>query len=383
MRALVVGVESYEAGSAWSLDGPVHDALGYAGWLRELGVREEALTLLLSPLERNRERVEKSGLRYRPADRDTVHRVLARELAEQRSDWLFVAWSGHGLIDGEHSRRLLFTDAVQRDLRCLDVEAALALYRSDGAPGHPRQLWLIDACQTYADPVATAGALRPDPLPRSTPRQQADQHVLFACGPGETTRNGVRSGDFSAEALRLLREDPARRHSPGLLAEALRARLGKTTSLWFEGDGEARRTRGGASPGEANPGGANRGTGGRRPAAPPPSRARRGQFGLADMRRLHDALAAVGAMRTPESRSRVIGLLPDELAGSVARSGVMRLEILDLVETCLAFTDGLTHLWAAVSLVDPGTAALDDLLEVLREYPEWFTPPDPEPGVTL
>lgn len=53
----------------------------------------------------------------------------------------------------------------------------------------------------------------------------------------------------------------------------------------------------------------------------------------------------------------------------------MLLEILDLVETCLTFGDGLTHLWSAVSLVDPGTTALDDLLEVFRSYPEWFTPP--------
>ncbi|MFF3356793.1 caspase family protein [Streptomyces sp. NPDC002917] len=350
MRALVVGVESYEAGSVWDLDGPVHDALGFARWLRELGVRDESLTLLLSPLERNRVLADGFGLRYRPADRNTVHQVLTRELADERTDWLFVAWSGHGLIDADRSRRLLFADAVHRDLRGLDVEAVLAMYRSDGAPGHPRQLWLFDACQTYADPAATAGALRPDPIPRSTPRQQADQHVLFACGPGEATRNGMRSGVFSAEALRLLREHPDWRRSPRALAEALRSGFGTTTSLWFEGDGEAGRTA------------VRRKVPGRR-------------LDLSDKRRLRDALAVVGVMRQPESRSQVIGLLPDEIAGSVARSGVMLLEILDLVETCLAFGDGLTHLWTAVSLVDPGTTALDDLLEVLQGYPEWFTPP--------
>ncbi|MER7107101.1 effector-associated domain 2-containing protein [Streptomyces sp. NPDC000229] len=363
MRALVVGVESYEAGSAWDLDGPVRDALGYVGWLRELGVPDRDMTLLLSPLARNRALADGAGLPHRPADRDTVHRVLARELADERSDWLFVAWSGHGLVDADRNRRLLFADAVQRDLRCLDVEVALALYRSDGAPGHPRQLWLLDACQTYADAAAASGALRPDPLPRAAPRQRADQYALFACGPGETTRNGMRSGLFSAEALRLLRDHPDWRASPRPLAEALRRTFGNTTSLWFEGDGEAARTRG------------------EHPTVPGPRRAApRRKLELADKRRLHDALAAVEAMRRPESRGQIIGLLPDVMAGSVPRRGETRLEILGLIDTCVTFGDGLTRLWEAVSLVDPGTTALDDLLEVLQDYPEWFTGPSSNGG---
>ncbi|WP_073756688.1 effector-associated domain 2-containing protein [Streptomyces sp. CB03234] len=363
MRALVAGVESYEAGSAWDLDGPVRDALGYVRWLRELGVAERDMTLLLSPLARNRALADTAGLPHRPADRDTVHRVLARELADERSDWLLVAWSGHGLIDADRNRRLLFADAVQRDLRCLDVEAALALYRSDGAPGHPRQLWLLDACQTYADTTATAGALRPDPLPRATPRQQADQYVLFACGPGETTRNGMRSGVFSTEALRLLRDHPDWRTSPRPLAEALRGTFGNTTSLWFEGDGEAHRTVG------------------HRPTVPAPRRATPGRrLELADKRRLHDALAAVDVMRRPESRGQIIGLLPDAMAGSVPRQAQTRLEILGLIDTCVTFSDGLTPLWEAVSLVDPGTPAAEALLEVLRDYPEWFTDPGANGG---
>lgn len=359
MRALVVGVESYEAGSAWDLDGPVRDALGHVHWLRELGLADRDITLLLSPLARNRDLADSAGLPHRPADRDTVHRVLTRELADEHSDWLCVAWSGHGLVDADGNRRLLFADAVQRDLRCLDVEAALALYRSDGAPGHPRQLWLLDACQTHADAAATAGTLRPDPLPRAPLRQQADQHVLFACGPGETTRNGMRSGRFSAEALRLLRDHPDWRSGPRPLAEALRRTFGNTTSLWFEGDGEAVRTRG------------------ERPVVPPPRRpAPRRKLELADKRRLYDALAAVPAMLHPDSRGLVIGLLPVDMAANVPRPGVMRLEILGLIDTCVTFGDGLTRLWEAVSLVvAPGATALDDLLDVLRDYPEWFTEP--------
>ncbi|MFI5808275.1 hypothetical protein [Streptomyces sp. NPDC051561] len=362
MRALVVGVESYEAGSAWQLDGPVRDALGYVDWLRGYGVPPQSVTLLLSPLDRNRRLADSCGLDHRPADRDTVHKVLTRELAEERSDWLFVAWSGHGLIDAERNRRLLFADAGPKDLRCLDMDAALALYRSDGAPGHPRQLWLVDACQTHADPATTTGILRPDPLPHFTPRQQADQHVLFACGPGQSARGALRTSEFSSEAIRLLREHPDWSRTPRPLADALRDRFGSTTSLWFDGGGEALRTSG------------------RAPApAPRPKPVRmaeaRRQLALSDRRRLLDALTALEVMRQPTSRGRIIGLLPQQMAGNVARSEVMRLEILGLIETCLSFREGLTHLWDAISLVDPGTMELGELLEIFREYPDWFTPP--------
>ncbi|MFF8831913.1 hypothetical protein [Streptomyces sp. NPDC015131] len=382
MRALVVGVESYEAGTAWDLDGPVRDALGHVAWLRELGLEPGDITLLLSPLTRNADLAAGAGLPYRPADRDTVHRVLARELAAERSDWLFVAWSGHGLVDADLARRLLFADAVQQDLRCLDVEAALALYRSDGAPGHPRQLWLLDACQTYAGTAGTAGALRPDPLPRATPRQHADQYALFACGPGETARNGLRSGRFSAEALRLLRADPEARTSPMRLADALRRTTGTATSLWFDGDGGAIRTRGEAPSSPETPPLPEAPAGPAAGAVPAPRRTppRRRRLELADKRRLHDALHAVEVMRAPGSRDLVIRSLPDPIAGSVPRRAEARTEILGLVDTCVSFADGLTHLWEAVSVVDPGTAALDDLLDVLRDYPEWFTEPAADGG---
>ncbi|MER7000383.1 hypothetical protein [Streptomyces sp. NPDC000410] len=369
-----MGVEAYEAGSAWNLDGPADDALAYARWLWDLGLARDDVTLLLSPLPRNRAAVESAaasaGARFAPADRETVHRTLFRELAAASGEWLFVSWSGHGLVDPEGRRRLLYADAVHGDLRCLDLDAALAAFRSDVAPSHPRQLWLIDACQTFADPAATAGALRPDPVPRGTLRSRPDQQVLFACGPGEAAagRAGAaadrRSGVFTGEALALLRENPGWREESHLLAETLRVRFqassarGETrqlpTSLWFEGAAGARRTT---------------------IAAPAPAPPRPRRLGTSDHRRLYEALAAVPVMRDPGTRGAVMNRLPAEIAGSVPRSGVMRIEILELVDTCLAFRDGLTRLWEALSLLDAGTEALAALHDVFEEYPEWFNSP--------
>ncbi|MFJ2962851.1 hypothetical protein ACIPIC_11150 [Streptomyces collinus] len=362
-RAVLVALESYEAGTVWDLDGPVRDVLAYRAWLLDLGVAPDAVTVLASPLPKNRARFEEAGVRWRPADRESVHRVLFRELATE-SDWLCVAWSGHGLVDLDGHRRLVYADAVPGDLRSLDLEAALAAFRSDVAPGHSRQLWLVDACQTFADAASAADALRPDPVPRGRLRAVREQRVLFACGPGETTANRARedeagaSGAFSAAVLDLLRTHPEWRHDTARLGEKVRERFradvarespaAAPVSLWFEDAGNTIRT-------EVRRSGVRR------------------RLDLADHRRLHDALAAVPVMQDPGMRAAVIGHLPLELCASVPRSPVMRLEILDLIRTCLVFENGLGHLRDAVALLDAGTLPRDDLDRVLQDYPEWLT----------
>lgn len=349
-RAVLVAVEAYGTGSSWNLDGPVRDALAWRAWLLEQDVPAASITVLASPLPSNRSLLEAAGVEWQPADRERVHEVLFREVAAAADDWLFVAWSGHGLVDLEGQRRLVYADAIAADLRCLDLDGALAAFRSDVAPGHPRQLWLIDACQTFTDVTSVGHALRPDPVPRGRLRQVEGQHVLFACGPGQVT-----SGVFTAAALELLRVHPEWRYDGAPLAAALRERFrahgpasGVPTSLWSEGGGNAVRTdvvR----------------------AAP------RRRLELADHQRLLEALQAVPVMQDPGLRAVVISNLPLDICTSVPRNAVPRVEILQLIRTCVAFENGLWHLWSALSLVDAGTAALDDLEAVLKDYPEWFT----------
>lgn len=380
---MLVAVEAYEAGTAWNLDGPVRDVLAYRDWLLDLGLAAEAVTVLAAPLPHHRALLEEAGVRLRPADRESVHRVLFREVAAAADDWLCVVWSGHGLVDLDGHRRLVYADAAPRDLRSLDLEAALAAYRSDVAPAHPEQLWLVDACQTFTDAASAADALRPDPVPRGRLRAVPGQRVLFACEPGRTTANrapggppgadaghagaasGTRqaSGAFSTAVLDLLRTHPQWRHDATRLGEALRERFRTAaangtpapvpTTLWFGDAGNETRAHG---PAPARPAGTAR------------------RLGLADHRRIYEALAELPVLRDPGLRSAVIGHLPPEIGASVPRSPVMRVEILELIRTCLVFRDGLGHLWESVALLDAGTAALDELEAVLKDYPEWFTP---------
>ncbi|MFD7812774.1 hypothetical protein ACFV6E_07465 [Streptomyces sp. NPDC059785] len=351
-RAVLVAVETYGTGGAWDLNGPVRDALAHRAWLLEQGLSAEAITVLASPLPTSRALLAEAGVDWRPADREQVHRTLFREVAAAADDWLFVAWSGHGLVDLEGRRRLVYADAIPTDLRCLDLDGALAAYRSDIAAGHARQLWLIDACQTFTDVTSVGHALRPDPVPRGRLRRVDGQHVLFACGPGQ-----VSTGVFSAAALELLRVHPEWRYDSAPLAAALRERFRAhgphspvPTTLWSEGGGDAIHAEAGR-------------------AAP------RRRLELADYHRLLGALQTVPIMQDPGLRAVVIGHLPPDICTSVPRNAVARVEMLELIRTCAAFRHGLWHLWGAMSLVDAGTVEFNDFEAVLRDYPEWFTAP--------
>ncbi|GLW45741.1 hypothetical protein Stsp02_14030 [Streptomyces sp. NBRC 14336] len=359
-RAVLVAVETY--GTGWELDGPVRDLLAYREWLLGQGCAAEAITVLTSPLPQGEGLLADAGVEWRPATRDIVHDVLFHEVGPTASDDLFVAWSGHGLVDGAGHRRLLYADARDIDVRCLDLDATLAAFRSDLAPSHPRQLWVADACQTFVE-TATAYELPPDPVPRARLRSVPGQRVLFACGPGGTAvqRRAVTSADvreasglFSRTVLELLREQPELRDDTDRLAVALRerfkgARGGAPTTLWIGGEGDSIRIE------------ARRGAARRRPD-------------LEDEKRLYGALYAVPVMQDPGTRAAVIARLPSAIASSVPRNPVARIEILELIGVCVLFENGLGHLWRAVSHLDAGTTALGDLEAVLGEYPEWFTP---------
>ncbi|WP_267242223.1 effector-associated domain 2-containing protein [Streptomyces sp. PR69] len=347
--ALIAGVESYAAGPSWDLDGPVRDALAYRDWLLScLGMAPQAVTLLLSPLPGSLRLVEDAGAVWRRADQECVRHAVFQELAAESSEWLFVAWSGRGLVDRDGRRRLLCADATEHAPRCLDLEAALAAFRPDAAPEHPRQLWLVDV-----HGQSPGGVPRPGPAHCGRPHATRGQQVLFAISPGGQRRpgglggprgpGGTTAGRFGAEAQRLLRAHPEWRYDSRQLADALRERFASAMTASAD-------------------------------VAAPARASARPRLTLDDRRRLYEALAAVPVMQDPGLRAAVIDQLPPEIASSVPRSPVMRVEILELIGTCAAFEHGLRHLWEAVSLLDAGSLALADLERTLRGTPEWCAP---------
>ncbi|WP_144122976.1 caspase family protein [Catellatospora sichuanensis] len=207
VQAVLVGVETYAAG--WSLDGPANDACRMAAWLLARGVPADRITLAVTPLERNRAAVEQLGVKIVPADQASVFELFAEELRHSSSDLLLVLWGGHGVVDGEGDMRLFYADASTHNKRNADFSSLLAALRSTYYPGHPRQVFLVDACQTLAEEHGYRTSLPGQTFAKGAFVYGRHQEVLFAASVGEAAANDDvrRSGVFSAAVMDWLREN--------------------------------------------------------------------------------------------------------------------------------------------------------------------------------
>jgi hypothetical protein len=156
--ALVVGIEKYQAGSEWDLNGPANDALEFANWLLDHGINPEHIQLFLSPLDQNvgvLENATDKGLTPAPASRDKIDPAIRYKLTSEgnRGDLLYIFWSGHGIVTktGTTTRRLFFANTDNINKWNLDFNSLVeALSTFAHGSGFKQQNFWIDACaNTY------------------------------------------------------------------------------------------------------------------------------------------------------------------------------------------------------------------------------------------
>ncbi len=153
--AVVVGIERYEAGSKWDLDGAAGAALRIIGWLRDRSVPVENITVLLSPLDSNRPTVEQTLAELNfPADQppatfDEISRIITEQLPERDGDLLVLFWSGHGVLDKRRERRLFCANAGVYSKRNVNVTDLLAALSRQNFKGLRQQVILVDACANF------------------------------------------------------------------------------------------------------------------------------------------------------------------------------------------------------------------------------------------
>jgi hypothetical protein len=202
--AIVVGIEKYDIGNAWNLNGPAIDAARFVGWLRNRGVPAEQIRLFANPLEENKDAWELRSLdvSYQPATSDGIMDLLTSEFVETRGDVLFLFWGGHGVM-GQGSHHLFFSNVKEKYLLTLEVEAILGLLRSTSVSNFSKQVVFIDACANHSELQQLPTPLAKVPVIYGLPRSSVSQFVLFAAGPGERARNlgTQRTGLFSSVLL--------------------------------------------------------------------------------------------------------------------------------------------------------------------------------------
>ncbi|WP_261720234.1 hypothetical protein [Streptomyces sp. FZ201] len=360
---VVVGLDAYEAGAHWALDGPVSDALRFADWFLDRGVPPERITALLSAPPGRADALPEVPYQVLGADRADVHRTLLRTLGAEESELLWVVWGGHGVVDPEGRRRLFYADATEQDPLNLDFDALLAHYRA--APRHPRQIWLVDACQQLHNPWRARRNLPREDYGTPMPRTARDQAVLFATRPGEAARNlsGTRTGLFSREALAVLTSDPEASKGwppdPALLMDRLRDRFTRLradghaaqtpTYVWsrtWDGDEGQLLSRGRPTPDAPD-------------SAPELTPDR--------LRTLTDALLAVGEFVEPQGREEILGLLRIGVRAAIPRHTRPRLDTISILRTCARRPGALQELGEAILLCAGGSAEAERAHRLLQE----------------
>jgi Caspase domain len=212
--ALVVGIEKYQAGSEWGLNGPAKDALKFASWLLNLGVKPEHIQLFLSPLDENvgvLKEAKAKRLNPLPADRNHIDSAIRSKLTSEgnQGDLLHVFWGGHGFITktGATTRRLFFADTDNINKWNLDLNSLVeALSTFAYSSGFKQQNFWIDACaNTYYQGLyetigAEAAAVK---FITNGEQGKAEQFVLFAADVYKvaTNESADGTGRFSRAVL--------------------------------------------------------------------------------------------------------------------------------------------------------------------------------------
>jgi vWA-MoxR associated protein C-terminal domain len=153
--AVVVGIERYEAGDRWDLDGAAGSALRIIRWLRKRHVPAENITVLLSPLDGNRSTVQQTlGELEFPSEPlsatvDEIRRVITEELPAKDGDLLVLFWSGHGVLDRRKERRLFCANAAVNAKYNINVTDLLAALSGKNFAGLREQVIIVDACANF------------------------------------------------------------------------------------------------------------------------------------------------------------------------------------------------------------------------------------------
>jgi Caspase domain len=204
-QALVVGIERYEAGPKWNLDGAASGALRIANWLRNLGVPAENIVALLSPLETSEDiiqaELERLGLKNqrRPATFDALKRAVLEELPDKVGDFLVFYWCGHGVDDQDLQQRLFTSNAGARVKDNINVTHLLSSLSAKAFGNRlRRQLVIVDACANFVQEMNSKVPL-PDTTFRLGDHRQVERDVFLASSQGEKALHdqAARSGKFT------------------------------------------------------------------------------------------------------------------------------------------------------------------------------------------
>ncbi|CCI29547.1 effector-associated domain 2-containing protein [Microcystis aeruginosa] len=349
-KALLVGIEKYEAGENWNLNGPAHDVIRMAKWLISKKVPPENLTIFLSPLDNdnNRETIEQAreltGSEPAPATKSNIREELSRLQNKSHSLFLFY-WGGHGWVTLEGKRRLFYADTQEGDERNLDFNDFLVTARSDYYRAMRQQLFIVDTCANYMPHIKNPPR---DELGKKEPMFSPEQFVLFAGKLGDRAKNldSEQTGLYTRELLTELYSLFFNETWPPNM-EAISARLQRKfidlraqglteqtpTYLWSrDWSGNERNF-------------------GQMPVAPaleittPPFTVKMPKrLSVQELSQLLNLLSEIDALKNRQRRDVIVNQLRPEISNSISRADDTITDILNIFNTSRNYSGGLKEL---------------------------------------
>jgi hypothetical protein len=207
----VIGIERYDRGEEWDLDGPAHDAKRFVEWALARNVPPANITAFVRPLEKNEgisTDLAALGINIEYPDNNSISDYFATNLpgdaaalAEAEGSLLVILWGGHGVIGDGFDRRLFFANTNQTYRRNLSFSAFVRLLGSETYVRLRRQVLLVDACANYVEQFGWLVTAPPEAYPYGQPSVDVVQAIFYASVAGETAENIHRSGRFSETVI--------------------------------------------------------------------------------------------------------------------------------------------------------------------------------------
>lgn len=91
------------------------------------------------------------------------------------------------------------------------------------------------------------------------------------------------------------------------------------------------------------------------------------KLSLAELARLVDAFLAVPSLSHPQTRQSIQAQLPPEIANQVPAGPTPRVEVLNLVQTCLRYPRGLDELLTVVKFFEGDSLPMQRVLQLVEE----------------
>ncbi|MFK8186504.1 MAG: caspase family protein [Phormidesmis sp.] len=217
VSALIVGIEAYQLGGDYDLDGPARDGWRFIEWLLSRGVLPRRIHFFASPLAQNdavKAQAKQSGIRCLPATRDAIDKYIRDELQTACGEVLYVFWGGHGILTKteQATRQLLFADTTATNKLNLNVDSLQqALATSTYGEGFAKQLLVVDACANrYFQNLyeVIQGKAGEHQYGSSGEAVLVEQAVMFACEAYDVAKNIAGTGVFSSAVLAELTDQP-------------------------------------------------------------------------------------------------------------------------------------------------------------------------------